>query len=162
MLTEDYFMRMINQVLVVLTQILNHREAGQYQDAQVLINQSPEQLLGVRPGLLKQMDDTSILRLLTTQGELDPDRLDLVAHFYKLEGDLQKDHLKDHEAVLDYQRSLSFYLEISLSGNGRGLYDLGKIDYLYLTLSGHEYPIEVPYLLFDSYEKWGDYVKVED
>ena len=61
MLTEDYFMRMINQVLAVLTQILYHKEAGQYQEAQVLIDQSLEKLLGVRPDLLKQMDDASLL-----------------------------------------------------------------------------------------------------
>ena len=163
MLTEDYFMRMINQMLAVLTQILYHREAGQYQEAQVLIDRSLEQLLGVRPNLLKQMDDASILRLLTTQGELDPDRLALVADLYKLEGDLLKEQDKNQEAVLDYQRSLSFYLEISLSGKDRGLIDLdGKIDELYLELSGHEFPIEVRYLLFDNFEKRGDYVKVEE
>jgi hypothetical protein len=163
MLTEDYFMRMINQMLAVLTQILYHREAGQYQEAHVLIDRSLEQLLGVRPELLNQMDDTSILRLLTTQGELDPDRLALVADLYKLEGDLLKDQDKNHESILDYQRSLSFYLEISLSGRDQGLNDLDfKIDQIYLDISGHEFPIEVRYLLFDYYEKRGDYVRVEE
>ena len=116
MLTEDYFMRMINQMLAVLTQILYHKEAGQHQEAQVLIDQSLEQLLGVRPGLLKQMEDASLLRLLTTQGQLDPDRLAMVADLYRFEGDILADQGKHQEASLDYQRALTLYLEISLSG----------------------------------------------
>ena len=91
MLTEDYFMRMINQVLAVLIQILYHTEAGQYQEAQNLINQSLKQLLGVRPGLLKPMNNTSILSIFTTQGGIDPVLFALAAGLYKIEGD----HLKD-------------------------------------------------------------------
>jgi hypothetical protein len=163
MLTEDYFMRMINQMLAVLNQILYHREAGQYQEAQELIDQSLEQLLGVPPYLLKQMDDLSLLRLLTTQGELDPDRLAMVANLYKLEGDLLIDQNKNQEAVLDYQRALTFYLEIRLSGKDQGQNDLdGNINDLYRKLSGRKLPLEVRIQLFDYYDKQGDYLLVEE
>lgn len=162
MLTEDYFLRMINQMLAVLTQILYHKDAGQYQEAQILIDQSLEQLLGVRPDLLKQMDDASLLRLLTSQGELDPDRLAMVAELYKLEGDLLVAQNKIQEAETDYQRSLTFYLEIRLNGNPQDLYNLeNKINELYQKLSGRELPVEVLYLLFDYYEQQGDFASVE-
>ena len=163
MLTEDYFMRMINQMLAVLTQILYHKEAGQYQEAQILIDQSLEQLLGVRAVLLKQMDDPSVLHLLTTQGELVPDRLAMVADLYKLEGDLLADQNQNHEALLDYQRALAFYLKISLVERDQGSRELdNKIDDLYQKLSGHELPTYVLYQLFDYYERQGDYARVED
>jgi tetratricopeptide (TPR) repeat protein len=163
MLTEDYFMRMINQLLAVMTQILYHREAGRYQEAQVLIDQSLEQLLGVPPDLLRQMDDNSLLRLLTTQGELDPDRLALVADLYKLEGDLLSDQGKQREAELDYQRSMTFFLEIRLSGQDEGLYDIDqKIDNLHEKLSGRNLPIEVVFLVFDYFEMTNEYARVEE
>ncbi len=162
MLTEDYFMRMINQMLAVLIQILYHREAGQYQEAQILIDQSLEQLLGVRPDLLKQMDDASVLHLLTTQGELVPDRLAMVADLYKLEGDLLADQNQNHEAIQDYLRALTFYLKISLEERDQGLSELDKkIDELYQKLSVHEIPTNVLYQLFDYYESQGDYARVE-
>ncbi|MFN2212041.1 MAG: DUF6483 family protein [Anaerolineales bacterium] len=162
MLTEDYFLRMINQMLVVLTQILYHKDAGQYQEAQILIEQSLEQLLGVRPGLLKQMDDDSVLRLLTSQGELDPDRLAMVAELYKLEGDLLVAQNVNPEADNLYLRSLTFYLQISLNGNPQGLISLDdKIDELYQKFSDRDVPEEVLYLLFDYYEERGDYARVE-
>lgn len=163
MLTEDYFMRMINQMLAVLIQILYHKEAGQYQEAQILIDQSLEQLLGVRAGLLKQMDDPSVLHLLTTQGELVPDRLAMVSDLYKLEGDLLADQNQNPEALQDYQRALTFYLKISLVERDQGSSELGnKIDELYQKLSGHELPTNVLYQLFDYYERQGDYTIVED
>jgi len=163
MLTEDYFMRMINQMLAVLTQILYYREAGQYQEAQILINLSLEQLLGVRPDLLKQMDDASVLHLLTTQGELVPDRLAMVADFYKVEADLLADQNQNREALQDYQRALTFYLNISLVERDQGSSEFDhKIDDLYQMLSGHDLPTNALYQLFDYYEKRGDYARVED
>jgi hypothetical protein len=162
MLTEDYFMRMINQMLVVLTQILFHKEAGQYQEAQVLINQSLEELLGVPPKLLKQMDDTSLLHLLTTQGELDPDRLAMIAELYNLEGDLLSDESVGQEAAFDYLRSLTLFLEISLAGKDQGISDVdAMISNLENKLAGQKLPIETRYLLFEHYEKQGAHLQAE-
>jgi hypothetical protein len=62
MFTEDYIMRMINQMIIVLASIIGFRKAGQFQEAQQLINQSLEQLLGLDAGLLKQMDESSVLK----------------------------------------------------------------------------------------------------
>lgn len=163
MLTEDYFMRMINQMLAVLTKILYLKEAGQYQEAQMEIDQSLEQLLGVRADLLKQMDDLSIMRLLTTQGELVPDRLAMVAELYNLEGDLLVVKNNNPEAIQDYQRALTFYLEIILMESNQGSSELHKkIDELDQKLLGQELPTEVLYQLFDFYEMQGDFAKVED
>ena len=156
-------MRMINQMLAVLTQILFHKEAGQYQEAQVLINQSLEELLGVPPKLLKQMDDTSLLHLLTTQGELDPDRLAMIAELYNLEGDLLSDESLGQEAAFDYLRSLTFFLEISLAGKDQGISDVdAMISNLENKLAGQKLPIEIRYLLFKHYEKQGAHIQAEE
>ena len=163
MLTEDYFMRMINQMLAVLTQILYHTEVGQHQEAQTLIDQSLEQLLGIRPNLLKQMDEKSILQLLTTLGELDPDRIVMVADLYKMEGDLFEKQTRKPEALQDYQRALIFYLEISRSSANQDHYNIEfKVNDLTTKLSGVELPVEVMFQLFDYYEMRGDYAKVDE
>lgn len=162
MLTEDYFMRMINQMLAVLTQILYHIDAGQHQEAQKLIDQSLQQLLGIRPSLLKQMDDKSILQLLTTQGELDPDRIVMVADLYKMEGDILAYQKRVPEAMQDYQRALLFYLEISLSSISQDQYNIEfKVNDLTNKLTGMELPVELMFLLFEYYEMRDDYAKVD-
>ncbi len=163
MLTEDYFMRMINQMLAVLTKILYLKEAGQYQEAQQIINQSLEQLLGMPPNLLKGMDDSSVMKILTPQGELVTDRLYMVAKLYELEGDLLKDQNRLTEANLDYLRALTFYLEIALEGENYYSSELNdKIEDLQLKLSERDLNVDTFYRLFEYYDQLGKYNLVKD
>ncbi len=162
MLTEDYFMRMINQMLAVLLKIIGLKEAGQHQEALEIIDQSLEQLLGIRPELLKQMDEPSLMNILTTQGELVSDRLYMVANLYKLEGDIFTDQDRLPEAKQDYQRALTFYLEIALRGEDQFSPEIhDKIEQLYSKLADQELPVELYFLLFDYYERRGNYASVE-
>jgi tetratricopeptide (TPR) repeat protein len=163
MLTEDYFMRMINQMLVVLTKIIGLKDAGQFQEAQQIINQSLEQLLGMPSDLLKQMDDSSVMNILTTQGELVSDRLYMVANLYELEGDLFTDQNRISEANLDHLRALTFYLDIASKGEYQYSSDLNdKIEQLQLKLVDQELTVDIYYRLFDHYEQLGRYNLVEN
>ncbi len=163
MLTEDYFMRMINQMLAVLTKILYLKEAGQYQEAQQIINQSLEQLLGIPAKLLKGMDDSSVMKILTTQGELVSDRLNMVAKLYELEGDLLIDQNRPSEANLDYLRALIFHLEIAIEGENQVSGEIHeRIENLKHKLSNQDLDVETYYRLFDYYEQMGNYKLVED
>jgi hypothetical protein len=163
MLTEDYFMRIINQMLAVLTKIIGLKDAGQYQEAQQIINQSLEQLLGMPSDLLKQMDDSSIMNILTTQGELVSDRLYMVANLYELEGDLLTDQNRISEANLDYLRALTIYLDIALKGENQYSSELNyKIEQLQLKLIDQELTVDIYYRLFDYYEQLGKYNFVEN
>lgn len=163
MLSEDYFMRMINQLLAVLVQILYHKEAGQYQEAQNLIDQSLEQLLGVRAELLHQMDEASILRILTAQEEIDLARLEMVAELYRIEGDLLAEQGLKARSHQDYLRAMTFYLEIGLAPGVQSAKETnGKIDQLSQLVSGYELPIEVLFMLFDYHEKRGEFGRLEE
>lgn len=163
MLTEDYFMRMINQMLAVLTKIIGLKDAGQYQEAQQIINQSLEQLLGMPSDLLKQMDDSSVMNILTTQGELVSDRLYMVANLYELEGDLLTDQNRISEANLDYLRALTIYLDIAFKGENQYSSELNyKIEQLQLKLVDQELTVDIYYRLFDYYEQLGKYNLVEN
>lgn len=163
MLSEDYFMRLINQLLAVLVQILFHKEAGQYQEAQTLIDQSLEQLLGVKVELLHQMDEASILRILTSQGEIDLNRLEMVAELYRIEGDLLADQELKAGSHQDYLRALTFYLEIGLAPGVQSARETNeKIENLSQLVSGYELPTEVLFMLFDYHEKRSEFAKLEE
>ena len=75
MLTEDYIMRMINQVLAVFLQALGLKRAGQLSEALQVFDQAVESLLGMRATLAKQLEDRQLLALLTFHDKLDVDRL---------------------------------------------------------------------------------------
>ena len=163
MLTEDYVMRMINQMVAVLAKLIGLKDAGQYQSAQQVIDQSLEQLLGLKPELLKHMDDSSILNLLTSQGELGIERLYLLAELYRHEGDILKAQNRTQEAVSDYQRALHFYLQVAVKQEHQELSQLKQmIVDLTVELEEDEIPIEILYQLFDFFERNGEFALVED
>ena len=162
MFTEDYIMRMISQMVMVLASIIGLRKAGQYQEARQLINQSLEQLLGLDAVLIKQMDESSLLKVLTSQGDLDTDRLYIIAELYEQEGHTFSDQDDIPNANADYGRALIFYLEIALSDYHQDYPELPhKIRELDERLEGQELPFESLFMLFDFYERREEYAMVE-
>jgi tetratricopeptide (TPR) repeat protein len=162
MLTEDYIMRMINQMVAVLAKLIGLKNAGQYQAAQQIIDQSLEQLLGLKPALLKNMDDASILNLLTSQGELGSERLYLLAELYRHEGDIFKSQKREPEALLDYLRALNFYLQVAATQEDTESLDLEqKITDLFIELEEITLPAELLFQLLDFFERSGDLAFIE-
>jgi tetratricopeptide (TPR) repeat protein len=163
MLTEDYIMRMINQMVAVLAKLIGLKDAGQYQSAQQVIDQSLEQLLGLKPELLKHMDDSSILNLLTSQGELGTERLYILAELYRHEGDILIAQNRTQEAIFDYQRALFFYLQLPDDQKDQDTSKIKqKIIDLFIELENVNLPVEILYQLFDFFERNGEFALVED
>jgi tetratricopeptide (TPR) repeat protein len=163
MLTEDYIMRMINQMVAVLAKLIGLKDAGQYQSAQQVIDQSLEQLLGLKPELLKHMDDSSILNLLTSQGELGTERLYILAELYRHEGDILLAQNRTQEALFDYQRALYFFLQLPDNQKDQDSSKIKqKITDLFIELEDVNLPVEILYQLFDFFERNGEFALVED
>ena len=115
MLTEDYIMRMINQVLAVFLQALGLKKAGQYSEALQTFDQAVESLIGLRADLAKQLEDRQLLALLTFQDKLDVDRLLVLADIYREEGEVHALQGQLRQSQFAAQRSLRLYLEAALA-----------------------------------------------
>jgi hypothetical protein len=162
MLTEDYFMRMINQALVVLRRILRMKEIGSYQEALAEIDRMLEMLLGLRADLIKQLDDESILAAVSQGEQLDTDRLYVVAELINEEGGILAATNRRAEAAVSYVRALNFYIETVLSGGAPGFEPPGKkIEVLLSNLKGVKLSPDTLYPLFCYYEETGSYAKGE-
>ena len=163
MYTEDFILRMINQAVAVLLQIAGFRQAKQYQQAQQAIDQSLEQLLGLRTDLLKQLDDEVIFRMLTLQGHLDIERTLVIAELFKAEGDILADQNRMNESKQSYLRALNFYLEASL--NDQNVSPPSKlpeqVDWLVSMADLTPLPDNIQFSLFNYYEHSADYAKAE-
>jgi tetratricopeptide (TPR) repeat protein len=162
MLTEDYLIRMINLALAALASIIGLKTAGQYYEAFIEIDQTLEQLLGLRADLIRRLDDNSILTALTIQGSLDVDRLWVVAELYQEEGDIYNAQNNPAQGYWSYLRSLNFYLYGVLEGGGKHLSEpVEKIRALVQTLQDYDLPPETHFSLFYFYEQMGEYTKAE-
>jgi hypothetical protein len=115
MLTEDYLIRRINQAIALLLHAVGLRKNGQIEAALTDVDIALELLVGMRSHLIKEMSDTSILHLLTVRGELDLERLAIVADLFKEEGQLYLAENQEKLARQDFVRALSFSLEIALA-----------------------------------------------
>jgi hypothetical protein len=161
--TEDFILRMINQAVAVLLQIAGFRQAKQYQQAQQAIDQSLEQLLGLRADLLKQLDDEVIFRILTLQDRLDIERVMVVAELFKAEGDILADQNRVTESQQNYLRALNFYLEAGL--NDQNVSPPSKlaeqVEWLVSQPALMPLPDDIQWSLFNYYEHSADYAKAE-
>jgi len=116
MLTEDYLMRYIRLATAALARILGLKQSLLYSDALFLIDQTLEQLLGLKADLYNSLDDTSILALLTDQGATDTDRLVLIADLTREQADIYQSVQDAAQSRWRYYRALNFYLEAQLRG----------------------------------------------
>jgi hypothetical protein len=163
MLTEDYFMRMINQALYVLKKILGLKTTGHYGEALREIDQLLEVLVGLKGDLVHRLDDQSILDSLTQQDTLDADRLYVIADLFKEEGDIRLAMGQVEEGYWSYLRSLNFFIETALRG---------KLDYferphdriklLLEKLQDVRLPADSLYPLYCYYEETGQFQRAED
>ncbi|MCK4900440.1 MAG: hypothetical protein KAS38_16785 [Anaerolineales bacterium] len=158
MLTDDYLIRMINQAIAVLLTIVRLKADGQYQEAQQYIEQSLEQLIGLRINLIRGLDDHNILNTLTMNGALDTNRIIIVADLFKEDGDILAAQNKMNASNWSYQRALYFYLICDNNGGPHTKPDLtDKIDYLASILKNVPCQIETEFMLSNYFERSGKY-----
>jgi tetratricopeptide (TPR) repeat protein len=150
MLTEDYIMRMISQALAVIMVALGLKRAGQFNAALQSFDQALESLLGLNAQLVKQLDDSVLLDMITFQGRLDVERLLMLADIYREEAEVYTLQGQPESSQFAAQRSLRLYLEAALASEANLNPELiQKIEALRHTLATSALPIETRLALLD-------------
>jgi hypothetical protein len=160
---DDYIARIIRQATEALLYAIGLKKAGQYPDAMQAIDQALEQLLGLDADLIRQLSDDALLNLLTLQEQLDLERLELVADFFKEEGDIHAAENKPTESRRSYLRALNYYLEVGLDEDVQeaSMELAEKIDELTGKLEIGFLPDDTLWASFCYYEQAGDLAKAE-
>jgi hypothetical protein len=156
-------MRMIGQAVSALLHIARLKQARQYQQAQQAIDQTLEQLLGLRADLLKQLDDEVIFRMLTLHDQLDIERVVVIADLFKVEGNILADQNRLAESQQIYMRALNFYLEAGLSDQTvLPLPTLNQeIESLVSQPTILPLPDDIQWSLFNYYDLTADYARAD-
>ena len=158
MFTEDYLMRIINQALAALMTAIGLRKAGKYSEARQAVDQAIEQLTTLPASLIDQMDDASILSMLTTQGQLDFGRLAILADLFQEEGEILFNMDQPAQGSFALARALRFILEVALADeSGPPSETIGKIELLYQRLvqrsEDRHLPVDTQLALSDYYQR---------
>jgi hypothetical protein len=154
MLTEDYLMRMINLAVAALLKAIGLKKAGKHQDARQAIDQAVEALTSMPANLVDQMDDDSVLSMLTVQEQLDAGRLAVLADLFWEQGEIQQEQGQADQGNASRGRSLRFTLEAALAGEGDlSQENLVKIEARRRVLVAESLPVETQLALLDYLQR---------
>ncbi|MFH1524287.1 MAG: DUF6483 family protein [Chloroflexota bacterium] len=154
MFTEDYVMRIINQAIAVLLSVVGLKKAGKYSEARQMIEQAIQQLTTLSASLIDQMDDASILSMLTTNGQLDIGRLAVLGDLYLEEGDIFFKLSQPAPGIFASLRALRFILEVVLADDSYlSPESMAKIETLVQKLKQNPIPIDTQLALSDYYRR---------
>lgn len=154
MFTEDYILRLIRQATSALATILGLAKTGQIPAALHILDQTLEALVGLDVGLVKAMDDQSLLNLLTAQDEMQRERLVVTADLFKAEGDLLLAQQRSPQSLESYARALTLYLEAAQQDpTGPKAEVVAKIEALHQQSAEAPWPIETLFRLQAFYTR---------
>jgi hypothetical protein len=150
--SEDYIMRMIRLATAAMAQIIGLKTGGQYKQALQAIDQALEEVLGLKAGLIRAMDDESLLSALTQQERLDTDRLLILADLFFEEADILRLQDKPAASQASALRAINFYLDVVLDwGPERISEKFDKIEQLVGVLGEQNLPPQTCFALYFYY-----------
>ena len=112
-LSEDTLLRLlIGALAATVAKLLSLRTAGEFREAQQVIDNELEELLGLKANLVRQLDDQKIVEMLTVNEYLDVGRLYHVAELFRLEAEIHLDQGQKELAKISQLRALKLFVEV--------------------------------------------------
>ncbi|MBX9851228.1 MAG: hypothetical protein K2X86_05650 [Cytophagaceae bacterium] len=95
MYERDYILKLAQLFAKLLSKLMGLKEKGDYEKALELIDEAYKELFQLSSGEIIRIDSAQWIEFIKNQKLLKPDRLDILAHLIKTEGDFnsgQKAH----------------------------------------------------------------------
>lgn len=163
MITEDYFLRMINQLSYVLASVLKLMKLKRHDEALEEIQASSRQLLGMDLRLLTTLSDAEFIRLLSLGERFDVEKCVVISELLRVIGEIREEQRKEHDAYVVRCRALGLFLELpqwEAVALPREYFD--KVDELIVKLVPDGISLALMKKVFAYYEKSGRFDKAED
>lgn len=160
-LSEDTLLRMLVAAIAeTIARLALLRTAGNFEKALEVIDQNLEELLGLKADLVRQLDDSQIVEMLTNNDFLDVARLYHVAEIFRQEGEIRGELGQTAQAQICQIRAFNLYLEVCFAVENDFLEADDRIDELFDAL-GDNTPEDTLFTTFDYYEQVGAYDRAE-
>ena len=112
MITRDFLLRQIHQLVQALAVVLFHKKAAQYDQAQEALTEAVEETLDVRLDQLRRLPRDEVLALCTTGDAFSPEKAVALA-----------DLLREDDTAAGRERALWLY-EAALEAGGTVPFDI--------------------------------------
>jgi hypothetical protein len=160
-LSEDTLLRMLVAMIAeTIARLALLRTAGQYDQALEIIDHNLEELLGLSANLVRRLDDSKIVEMLTTNDILDVGGLYHVAEMFRQEAEIYQANNNPDQQTISQVRALNLFLEVGFFLENDFLDIDDRIDELFDSL-GAKIPEDTLFKTFDYYEQVGAFDRAE-
>lgn len=163
MISRDYLMRIIEQLVVALERILHLQDTGRYEDAETEIRVTCRKLLGFDLSFIEPLADSDIIKLLGGTGRLDTPKCHALGILLARRAELRA-IAGDEDASLRLSvKALRLLLEAHLDAGASIMKDHAAVtEALIERLESFDLPQAIKEKLFAYFEMGGRYDKAED
>jgi hypothetical protein len=130
MYQKDFIMRLIEEAVDSLAQILGLRARNQPLEALRLVEQATRRFIGLEPAQLDLIPHAMLRELLSVGGQPDLPRLLLLAELRRLEGEIRDDLKGAGEGSRQALSSLRLFLEVAEASGTASLGEYSEQMYL--------------------------------
>jgi len=157
MLSEDRFLWLFNLAITGLLNAIKLRTAGQFQEAQDVIENTIEEFFGLSTTLIRGIDDYSLLDSLRQNDELVQASVITAGDLFQEEGLTNLELNQPGKAGDSFKRALFFYLEAAFLESETPADLVDKINGVCQFIPPGSLSIDLQLGLYDFYEREGDY-----
>lgn len=159
---QDYILRMIQQMGLFVTGILQRRKNGDDEQALIEIEEAYGRMTGLHASLVHGLSEDDLVNMMTAQGSIHPERFVAMAILLHEEGDIYSDHDDIAQALPRMQKALRLYLEAWERSDVLRHETIPGLDQTITWMSGYPTTDETRLLLLDYLEEKGRYDEAEN
>jgi uncharacterized protein DUF6483 len=165
MIRRDYVLRMIEEFIQVLARIKGLKQGQKLEEAEIVLDDEFNRLVGAGPLAVAQLSDTELLAKLMAgeSTQVIHQKALLLTRLLQEAGDLAADRVRRDESRACYLKGLHVLLGALASSEVLDCPDfVPKVDWFVEVLEDEPLPIQTHALLMQHYERSGQFGKAED
>lgn len=159
---QDYILRMIQQMGLFVTGILQRRKDGNDDQALIEIEEAYGRMTGLHASLVHGLSEDDLVNMMTAQGSIHPERFVAMAILLHEEGDIYSDRDDVAQALPRMQKALRLYLEAWERSDVLRTTTIPGLDQTITWMSGYPITDETRFLLLDYLEEKGRFDEAEN
>ncbi|MCA9859505.1 MAG: hypothetical protein KC438_07280 [Thermomicrobiales bacterium] len=159
---QDYILRMIQQMGLFVTGIVQRRKEGNYEQALVDIEEAYGRMTGLHASLVHGLSEDDLIAMLTARGSIHPERFIAIAILLHEEGDIYAEQDNVAQALPRLSKALRLYLEAWERSDELRHETIPGLDATITWMEGYPITPETRVLLLDYLEEKGRFDEAEN
>ena len=159
---QDYILRMIQQMGLFVTGILQRRKDGNDEQALIEIEEAYGRMTGLHASMVHGLSEDDLVNMMTAQGSIHPERFVAMAILLHEEGDIYSDHKDVPQALPRMQKALRLYLEAWERSDVLRHETIPGLDQTIGWMAGYPVTAETRLLLLEYLEEKGRFDEAEN